>query len=187
MQRSGSSGCPQIRIHRTLNAIGQALASSSHVRAGSGRRPRRDGTAFEGSSPRHHSLPPILGISPPGHLHLEPGPRPAADVGAGLVLGDEPVVVAGDHLRPRDGAPGRVGQRQRAAARERTDDGRRRPERRRSGACAPSLGVLIRRSNQERSQLGQGVDVERSIACSRHPRPKRLDGPHAEVISRPDL
>jgi hypothetical protein len=53
--------------------------------------------------------------------------------------------------------------------------------------CMRRLGLIIRRIAQELSQLGQGVDVKRSSACSRHPGPKCLNGPHAEVISHPDL
>jgi len=49
------------------------------------------------------------------------------------------------------------------------------------------LGLIVRRIAQEPFQLGQGVDVKGSIACSWHPGPKRLNGSHAEAISRPDL
>ena len=46
------------------------------------------------------TVPPPDAGRPPRHLHLEPGLGPAADIGTRLVLGDEPLVAAGQHLSP---------------------------------------------------------------------------------------
>jgi hypothetical protein len=46
-------------------------------------------------------LPPPLALAVVRHLHLEPGERPSLDVGRRLLLPDEPLVAALEHLGSR--------------------------------------------------------------------------------------
>src|SRR4030095_8149460 len=48
-----------------------------------------------------YALPAVLRVSPPRYLHLQPRPRNAADVGAGLVLRDVALEARFEHLVPR--------------------------------------------------------------------------------------
>ena len=88
-------GIPDLRESVAINPA--TCPSSSMTRMRCGR------LMFIASS---RIAPPVFRISPSGDLHLKPGPRDAADVGARLVLGDVALEAGLEHLSPRHEAIG---------------------------------------------------------------------------------